>query len=719
MSPFANVSSSTAAKDRQLNKSMSSSSLSAQYNAGAEDGDKPKEAGGAGLSKVPSALSDKPWRKEIRVRKVKCEFWQKETCRIPSTSNDGNVRTIKHALGPVFAYSEKDQERTRLSMQFQSTSISWDANIAVAKAPGSEKELGSSSLSPTLKATSSSPLQAPSIPYRTGRSGSDASLYASSPAMLPTTVLSTSPAAAVPRKDVSQGSRPFMLLIPVPLDSPKIRQSFSWPTSDFTVPLSGRSFDGSLPRVYSGDNLDYPSSQALYQMAMMGTAADKAIGLAPGVRQSLDMVSRPDDAIAYDSLSDASSPTSPHPTHSRPIYHYHFHQSQQHTGSVSQRTRIEVKHYLSIRLSIDLLEFEGEVDQDEDLDLEAMEEQQLQQIRKRQELSAYGMHSGPLASPPAAVSPRPITTVPFGSGVGSGDEDYPRDRSKHATNTGTSAMSSAYMNSIAASSSATTGMSTMQPALTFLNSAAGLLDMDTDLDDDDGAGRGGRRSRPNSQHQRASRSNSGASSNNLSLQGPSPVPQSLLGSAYDLSQRRGSGASQGTVKSNSGTSPQNSTPLTSGGLVVGAIGSPKKKASSTGMNAMANAVSGGSPQGPAHAATGTGGAQVQHRRHRSTAVTVHKLKDFVIRVPITVVTQVDDLTSVGSSAKYDGGDTTTQTGATDTVDSSHGSESAQVNRMTVEGYSTAIGNGSTKAMNVAAVHDEAYDEYVEGQFMVD
>ncbi|KAF9984294.1 hypothetical protein BGZ65_000706 [Modicella reniformis] len=696
-----------ASRNRQPSTSMSASNLSGQFKAGYEDGDNSKEANGLAPSKLTS--SGGPWRKEIRVRKVRCEFWQKESCRIPSVPPEHNLRTIKHALGPVFTYSEKDQARSSLHLQSLPMQAACISNTAGNRTAG-EREL---SLSPPLMASAnlsnqasqaSSPLQAPSMPHKTGRSGSDASLYAS-PALLPASVLSTSPAAAVPRLDISQGSKPFMLLIPVPLDSSKLRQTFAWPTSDIPTSLSSKAFDSmpQLPRTYSNEEpaSDYPTTQALYQMAMVGTAAGR-VAATTGARLSSDMA-RSSDANATDYFSDASSPTSPYPTPNRPAHYYHHQQTQQlPNGSSSLRTRIEVKHYLSIRLSIDLLEFEGELDQDEDLDLEAMEEQQLQQVRKHQELFTYGMHTFPVttSSSPTAASPRIPSGVPASCSIG----DDHQDRSKYSINAGTSTLSSVHMNSIVAAPTPM-GMSTIQPALTFLNSAAGLLDMDTDLDAESGAGvRSGGRSRSNSQ-QRPSRRNS-ASGNSLLQNAP---PQSLLGSAYDLNQRRGSGASQSTAKSR-------------------AICAIKKKASSTGVNAMVNAVTGGSHHGSPHAPTGTGSCQAQHRRQRSSAVTAHKLKDFVIRVPITVMIQVDDITSMGSAAKFDSGDTTTHPGgATDTVNGNRGSERAGSSDPRNGGKSMTIfnvtnNNGYIKKNENAGISNherDEYDEYVEGQFLAD
>jgi hypothetical protein len=165
---------------------------------------------------------------------------------------------------------------------------------------------------------------------------------------------------------------------------------------------------------------------------------------------------------------------------------------------------------------------------------------------------------------------------------------------------------------------------------------------------------------------------------------------------YDPQQRRGSTASEGTVKSTSTTdSSHHHRHATS--LVAGALGALKKKVSTSALNSIVNVVTPAVltpvpalPQSlSASNSTASPMSSQQHhpqnrphqRTHR-TAPTVHKLKDFVIRVPITVVIQVEDLARVGT-ARIDGADSVTQTtGAsatvTESMDGSHESETGTI-----------------------------------------
>ncbi|KAF9174804.1 hypothetical protein BGX21_000423 [Mortierella sp. AD011] len=674
ISPFASGSSSgikteatSAGQMKHLASMVSNNSPLANYNTIDSESAKPE------CAKVATG-SEKSWRKEIRVRKVKCEFWQKESCRIPSNSvsQDGLSRSIKYPLGPAFSYSEKEheRERSRLSMQIlpqvsaqqlqygpaQSIAsvASWDNNVAYG---GSNPAQQQSSVPTT-------PLQPPTAPFASERKRSDASLYA------PSIHSQMNSGNASPRPSVSDASKPFMLLIPVPLDSPKLRQSFAWPTANTPAPQSSRNFDPlsmPVPRsLGSSDGNTYPNQKALYEMALMGMAADTAMANA---ETSGSSASGPADSIITDTSEHREWPNNTH------------HRVQKTAYSVV-RSRIEVKHYLSIRLSIDVIEFEGELEHDDDMDLETMEEQQLQQVKNRQEISAYRMSTVLLGA--AAMT---------AAGVG--------NQKAHAAQTVTSPVVSSAtipksgVNTPAIPSSITATNSTIQPALTFLNSTAGLRDLDAELDEERGAGgshrdqsgsRGRGSSVPQQHNSRPSRSNS-ASSLGMSLQ----MQQPLVGAVYDLGNRRGSEASQNTMmsansanssnsNSNSGSGNKLST-TPSGGLVANAFSAIKHKTSASGLNAMMNAVAGhpsGSVQQQLPVPSPTLGVNAQqlpvqvNRRPRSSAVNVQKLKDFVIRVPITVVIQVDDLSSIGTTAITDNGDATT-TGISETIDGSQGS----------------------------------------------
>ncbi|KAF9998828.1 hypothetical protein BGZ79_007517 [Entomortierella chlamydospora] len=685
VSPFASGSSSdiktettAAGQMKHLASIVSNSSPLANYNTIDPESAKPECAKAATGSEIS-------WRKEIRVRKVKCEFWQKESCRIPSNSasQNGLSRSIKYQLGSAFSYSEKEheRERSRLSMQIlpqmsaQQLQYGPAQSIASVASWDNNAVCGGSNPAQQQSSVPTTPLQPPTAPFASERKGSNASLYA------PSIHSQMNLGNASPRPSVSDALKPFMLLIPVPLDSPKLRQSFVWPTANTPAPQSSRNFDPlsmPVPRsLSSSDGNNYPNQKALYEMALMGMAADTAMANA---ETSGSSASGPADSIITDTSEYREWPNNTH------------HRVQKTAHSVV-RSRIEVKHYLSIRLSIDVIEFEGELEDDDDMDLETMEEQQLQQVRNRQELSAYRM---------STVLPGAAATMVAGVG----------NQKARATQTVTSPVVSsatipkAGVITPAIPSSITATNSTIQPALTFLNSTAGLRDLDAELDEERGAGgshrgqnggRGRGGSVPQQHNSRPSRSNSASS-----LGMPPQMQQPLVGAVYDLGNRRGSEASQNTMmsansansanssnsninsnsnsNSNSGSGNKLST-TPSGGLVANAFSTIKHKASTSGLNAMMNAVAGhpsGSVQQQLPVPAPTLGANAQqlpvqvNRRPRSSAVNVQKLKDFVIRVPITVVIQVDDLSSIGTTANTDNGDATT-TRIADTVGGSQGS----------------------------------------------
>ncbi|KAF8931322.1 hypothetical protein BGZ58_007706 [Dissophora ornata] len=541
---------------------------------------------------------DKTWRKEIRVRKVKCEFWQKESCRIPSDIQPS--RSVKVSLGPVFSYSEKDQEKERLHngstqlLQHRATA-SWDANgptmattedssspppllkirtTALAAASIRKKCSPSSPLSPALSERSdlgpngNSPLKIPSRLYAgKSRSNRDIERKGSLGSIV------TSPlfqASSAPQQHHQQQhptviatpthtlpNKPFTVLIPVLLNSPKLRQTYAWPSFETQSQVHTHSAPKSLPKESSdlsfGSELDCQSRGTTYEM----------VGSEEGI---------------------SNGGSSAHTNN-------HAYNNQHHTSSTpAVKARIEVKHYLTFRLSIDVLEYEGELEQ-EDVDLEAIEEPQLQQASARQHQEFLPVDGEDFI--------RPTKTSQTSSSAPILTPSQSHDGSKSMVSSPTSPKVG-------------TGS---EPALSFLNSTAGLLDMD--------------------------------------LTGPSALPPGAgsLGVVYNLSKRRESRSSSGTVKSGqsehgedyAGTvgigamtaTAANAPPVTGngnpgggssgGGLITGAIGAIKKKAS-----------------GSALANIHYNHQQQQQQQRRNSRVSVQKLKDFVIRVPITVVVQADE-----------------------------------------------------------------------------
>ncbi|KAF9545109.1 hypothetical protein EC957_011264 [Mortierella hygrophila] len=718
-------------RKRLDSSNVSSADLHGQYAAGGRIDD------GAGALAGTTVPAERPWRKEILVRKVKCEFWQKESCRFPSSSSDSPSRSIKYAMGPAFTYSEKEQVRERQrershsltqlansrphsaprSPTQQTSAVSWDTSVTrgssnpgIGEDPRKAVRKNSSSaipISPILKTSSlssqsnlsapSSPLQVPTMPQPIERKGSNASQYSSMASSQPRTSFSSSHASRphlIQGHHSSQSSNPFMLLIPVPLDSPKLRQTFTWPSVETPAPTTNKGYEPvPMPMPQSIPDV----SPAMHNMSMANTeanvvaGADNPLGVSNSPRSS-------ESGLIGDDV-DTSGRRHQHQGHSRS----HQHQSPAAKANAT-RSRIEVKHYLSFRLSIDMLEYEGELDQDDDLDLEALEEQQLQQIRNRQELSAYrpnaasnnskvlsrsgtvlstasasGAYSStsPVTASSSSISPLPNSTNQGleGSRQGTGALSRATMTNVATVASGASSMNSSHASSVpttAATATATGGMMTVPSALTFLNSTAGLLDMESEADNSHQGGR----------HQ--------GQGGDADIFAP---PQPAFAN-YDTQQRRGSNASQGTVKSSCTTnSGHHHHPSHATSLVAGAFGALKKKVSTSALNSIVNIVTPATlapvPALPqllsANVNTSLSPQQhyTQHHHHQQqhshrTAPTVHKLKDFVIRVPITVVIQVEDFTRVGT-ARIDGTDSATQTtGASatvaETLDGSQGSE---------------------------------------------
>ncbi|KAF9148349.1 hypothetical protein BG015_009921 [Linnemannia schmuckeri] len=530
--------------------------------------DKGKQQGVVEAPDPLKPIQSKGWRKEIRVRKVKCEFWQKESCRIPT--DEAPSRSIKVQLAPVYSYSEKEheKERQRQAAAQQHSSISSEPLTSSPlgdfhlqplqqsriRESNTQDEGSSGPLSSFLKAGRRGSIhtsgQGPteSLKPWISRKGSNCSIFQSTlPQPLPHALpIDLSPAAH------TQCNQPFMLLVPVPLDNPRLRQTFSWPSLETPSPIAPSAYDYSLPRntgaessIGFGSEFDYPSQPTLYEM--MGT------------------VSRGGGPTA------TTIPSGP-----------------------PAKARIEVKHYLSFRLSLDMLEYEGEPEQ-EDIDLEAIEEQQLQEARDRQDLSlafdrpaangassqlsAAGLsstlttavqHHGSRGAYSSPVTP-PNTTNSFGAGL----------TSEYGTEPGLKRLGMAYERRGSKESLGTVRSTTSG------NSTSNI-----------GAGGGGTLSTLSQTH--ASSALSGAS--NVSDRTP-PTPTDNCGR--------------------------------SGGLVAGAIGALKKKASAVGLGNIVGASS-ASTSAQQHHSTDHPLITTQRR------VTVQKLKDFVIRVPITIVIQIDD-----------------------------------------------------------------------------
>lgn len=414
-------------------------------------------------------------------------------------------------------------------------------------------------------------------------------------------------------------NKPFTLLVPIPLDSTSLRQTFVWPSSVTPSRVHSAPYNPSLGLVSDqgagfGSEMDYQSYPTLY---------DSPGGL-----------SRPGNALGFGNtaLVNASS---------------------------SNKARIEVKHYLTFRLSIDMLEFEG-VPEEESVDLGTLGEYHiLTNSKARQELPTFPVIStSSMPAYPFGISP---PTSPNRASSASTRYNCAVPCTSNGLTSGSSSVSSGQLghnNNLSAAASAG-GISAIQPALTFLNSTAGLLDID--LGESEGL----------------------------------TAPPSF-GASYDGSQRRGSKGSLGTVRStNSGTSSAVGTILglystqttssisdnslgsmsgrrvTGESLMAGAIGAIKKKASGSLLTNVAGHL------GPhAHSHSGP---------QRGSKVSVQRLKDFVIRVPITVVVEVDDHNRVagafGTASSSGDQNGTTESTMSTSADKSMTSASGQLRQM--------------------------------------
>lgn len=375
------------------------------------------------------------------------------------------------------------------------------------------------------------------------------------------------------------GNKPFTLLVPIPLDSTSLRQTFVWPSSATPSSIHATPYNHSIGLTSDqgagfGSDMDYPSY--------------------PTLCDSPEDSSRPGNALGFGNTATVNA-------------------------SSSNKARIEVKHYIAFRLSIDMLEFEGEPEEDSADSSTLDEHQSPTNSNTRQELPTFpALCSSSMPAYPFGISPP--TSPNRASGI-SNRHNGAMSSTSIGLASGSSSVSSGQIghNTTLSATASTGGISTIQPALTFLNSTAGLLGVDLE-------------------------------ENDVLTSPPS------FGTSYEGLQRRGSKESLGTARStNSGTSSAIGTigglhsaqttssisdnslgsqrgRVTGEGLMAGAIGAIKKKASSSLLTNVAG------PYGHLHP-----GPQ------RAGKVLVQKLKDFVIRVPITVVVEADDHSRVAGA----------------------------------------------------------------------
>ncbi|KAF9335496.1 hypothetical protein BG006_011352 [Podila minutissima] len=777
-------------------------------------------------------------RKEIRVRKVKCEFWQKETCRIPTPNHsaEGQTRTVKYLLGTAFRYSEKDQEKGnrahRSSLQLASPqrtplhqlsggAVSWDAAVAgsgfgavstsvpaTQTASSKGDSIGvplredsfstlTTTLSPTLKGseiqgsqyqTPLSTLVASVVPPRSERKNSNASLISSTPILSSSSPIVSQHQRHPQQQAVTQHqpSRPFMLLIPVPLDSPKLRQSYTWPSAEIlaSVPsLSHEPVASAMPTSLSphsagagvGGGRSRDATKDLSEMPGMGVFGTTA---GPPLASSCDSIVEPFGDIPQHRhhhhprgsvIPGVLGVTAHTPASGNvvPFAGYNLSAQSPHHGlypGAPVKTRMEVKHYLNFRLSIDVLEYEGEQERDEDHDLEAMEEEQFQAVKIQQTLSAYGhSYSGSdhaattttgssTASSLFATYPKPVSHT---SNI-CDDSDKPKlGGAISRISLGTVGSSHTLLPSALDVSSSPSGI--QQPTPGFLNSTVGLLDMlDSDFDKRDLADHGEASRRSPHRHQQHSRDRSSSQgafthsqysrpsrSNSGSTLSTSPPHASLIGAFYDNEQHQGSTASVGTVLSDhsgQSSSPSGHSNMKPGAFVASALGALKKKASSSGLGAVVSSIAGGTrgAQDATHAyITGTSVPTLPSHlhesphAHRSSAATVRKLQDFVIRVPITVVVRVDDMSRIGTYYKVDGLEsmTVTESNQQDPEDRDYVAKGAHVGQEVPSAATGAVafsrqrrGSDAVTIQTIEGTGDaesevDGDEDIVEGQFL--
>ncbi|KAK3821941.1 MAG: hypothetical protein J3R72DRAFT_27940 [Linnemannia gamsii] len=571
-------------------------------------GDQDKRQGSSGAADPLKPMLNKGWRKEIRVRKVKCEFWQKESCRIPT--DDAPSRSIKVQLSPVFSYSEKDhdKERQRQTGSQHHSSVSLEPMVphlsddGYLQPPHQSKytestahEGGSSGpRSSFLNAgrrssihTFCQPFLEPSKAW-TGRKSSAGSIF---PSGLQPPVPFSSPIHHPASGMQTQSSRPFMLLVPIPLDNPRLRQTFSWPSSESPSPIVPSAYDYPFPRsagaesgVGFGSELDYLSQPTLYDM--MGATSRGPI------------------ATTY--------PSGP------PV-----------------KARIEVKHYLTFRLSLDMLEYEGEIEKD-DVDLEAIEEQQLQEARSHQDLSLTfdrPFHSGTSRlNPPGTL---PMLAMP--------PHHHGGQRTPSSPDSPTSDNES-----LSGGLEADSGTAPVPELFGMVYKRRGSKESLGTV-----------------------RSTTSGNSNNPGAGGG----EALSSIAQTQASSGLSGGSNVSDRLNTPQTSSGSHNNRSGGLVAGAIGAIKKKASATRLGNIVNSSS----------------ISSHNQQQPVSTVTTQKLKDFVIRVPITIVIQIDDRGKVTNA--FGTVDNPDPTNSTVPIGSRMNESSGQHNDRNTSSSSTAPFNG--------------------------
>ncbi|KAG0243772.1 hypothetical protein BGW41_001284 [Actinomortierella wolfii] len=377
----------------------------------------------------PSSATAPPtpraWRKEIRVRRVKCEFWQKESCRIPT--DNAPSRTVKVALGQPFVYSDKDGSKGK-ARQRQNSVAAVAQQLVTPFSQG-----GGDGARPHHDAATTPAEEEQLLPSSSSTSSPSSGMAHSQQYSL----------TGYPRS--AHQNQAFMLLIPIPLDSPKLRQTFSWPTSELLAQVTQAMIASQhqqmlqLQQQYQQQQLQNPNSQEPFGFAGAGgtitlarpvaidghyfvndrrygqgytsvgedsssgyggtnsfpyggtgSEMDQVSGLGVGGGDMIELGQMNSDMASGDSqnkdLMLSDWPALP-PSAAAEV-------AAIAAGKMPHvKARMEVKHYLSFRLSIDMLEFEGEPE-DEEQDLELAEEQQLQLVKERQEVSAAVLSPG-------------------------------------------------------------------------------------------------------------------------------------------------------------------------------------------------------------------------------------------------------------------------------------------------------------------------------------
>ncbi|KAF9438504.1 hypothetical protein BGZ76_007312 [Entomortierella beljakovae] len=511
------------------------------------------------------------WRKEIHVRKVNCEFWQKEICRIPL--DDVPTRSTKTAIGPAFTFTEKEYERSRNINKHrpQQPSPMPDTNCSDTVdgsqlhqhpslqliAPSPRNNDGSRAGSPAIPVgnDNNGPLKPPprfgsnsELACGVDRKASSGSTKSFAPMSQPNSMAHSQ----------TSSNQPFTLLIPVPLDSPDLHQSYVWPSPEAPSPIAPPGVDYGNPRDSSifglessgagyGSELDYPSQFTVTETTSFDDEG-KEIG-------KVNHITGANGNIYNNGPS----------------------------NTTSAKARIEVQHYLAFRLSIDVLEFEGEYERDDydETDGNVGTTEDCSNLVSSDDSACHGKSSH---KPFTNNSSGCIASLANRSNMTSGPTSPTIEQRP----------------GVGLNAATSSGLSGIEPALNFINSTAGLLDIGTNGE---------------------SRTCTG---------------QSLADSMFDLPKGNGSKASQSSYKVNDGnpSTVETATSATAssnsgggtGGIFSGAIGAIKRKASGSALSAAHQ-----QQQQQPH----------QHQRDGGN-VKVQRLKDFVIRVPITVAIQLGE-----------------------------------------------------------------------------